>query len=242
MQLLRQLENLMGELEQLLVLAILLFDRRLLLIGEHLALGIRPVLADRHERGQADGLEPTQRASRQRQLALGQLDASKEGLIVDEERRRPVRGHVVADHKSGACVERKNDSQCLGVPGREIVRTLEGLAGGEHRLVNRLHEVAVRGNSRGDARPPRGAGHAEVRRPLGPDRDCGGRGQRVACRYEQVAARVKCTGRLSHGLPRRRRMCWGMSPLSMVPMVHRAAPAGIGGAADPLREITLSAL
>src|ERR1700752_4258035 len=52
-----QLEDLLRQVDQLLVLAVLLQDRLPLLVGEDLALRIGPVLADHHERREEDRLE-----------------------------------------------------------------------------------------------------------------------------------------------------------------------------------------
>src|SRR3954463_2036818 len=53
----RQGKDLPGELEQLLVLALLLLNRLPLLVGEHLALRVGPVLADHHEGREEDRFE-----------------------------------------------------------------------------------------------------------------------------------------------------------------------------------------
>src|SRR6266480_7052580 len=47
--LLRQVEDLVRDVDQLFVLAVLFFDRLPLLVGDHLTLGVGPVLADHHE-------------------------------------------------------------------------------------------------------------------------------------------------------------------------------------------------
>ena len=46
---LRQLEDLVGEVEQFLVLRVLLLDGLPLLVGQHLTLSVGSVLADHHE-------------------------------------------------------------------------------------------------------------------------------------------------------------------------------------------------
>src|SRR5262249_32423772 len=57
MHLLRQVEDLTGELEELLVLVILFLDGLPLLVRDHLALGVGAVLADQEERREEDRLE-----------------------------------------------------------------------------------------------------------------------------------------------------------------------------------------
>jgi hypothetical protein len=56
---LRQLEDLIGELEQLLVLRVFLLDDLPLLVRDHLTLRVGSVLADHHEGREEDRLEAT---------------------------------------------------------------------------------------------------------------------------------------------------------------------------------------
>src|SRR6266545_4105301 len=61
---LRQLEDLLREIEELLVLQVLLLDGLPLLVGNHLTLSIGAVLADHHECREEDRLERDDHLSR----------------------------------------------------------------------------------------------------------------------------------------------------------------------------------
>jgi hypothetical protein len=100
---LRQLEDLVREVEQLDVLLVLFLDRPPLQVGDHLALCIGPVLADHHERREEDRLERNDHRQQPVRVVLDtEHDPAAEprDVDVDEghgagERRDPIRDAVL---------------------------------------------------------------------------------------------------------------------------------------------------
>src|SRR3954447_2746326 len=95
-----QLQDLAREVEQLLVLLVFLLDRLPLLVGENLSLGVRPVLADHHERGEEDRLERDDHGQQAEGVLLdAEADPAREpdDVEVDERHRAGERRDLVGD-------------------------------------------------------------------------------------------------------------------------------------------------
>src|SRR5215207_2371066 len=98
--LLSQVEDVAGELQELLVLLVLLLHRPPLLVGNHLPLGVGAVLADHHKGGKEDRLERDDHRQQSERIALDpEADPAPEpdDVEIDEQHRARKGGDLVGD-------------------------------------------------------------------------------------------------------------------------------------------------